>query len=78
MAVTAIGRMRDLLMLMQLKLSENEIVLLTFTGVPGAAAELYILNRLDHTTTSVKTWKTVADLNRWAMGDLEKRMAEFL
>lgn len=77
MAKTITGRLRDLVILMQQKQEPDNVVLLTITG-GRPAAELYILNRKTGEMNTIKTWATVLEMNRWAMNDLSKTMAEFI
>lgn len=76
-AVTALGRVRDLMILMQQKLEPEEVVLLTFTGA-SPAGELYVLNRKTNEVHTIATFKTVASFNRWARKDLRTIMQEFI
>jgi hypothetical protein len=69
--------MRDLLILMQARVEPNEVVLLTVTGLKPAA-ELYVLNKETKEMTTIKTFDTVAEMNRFAMKDLALIMAEFI
>ncbi len=77
MAVTHLGRVRDLLILMQQKLSKDETALLTVTG-GSPAAELYILNHKTNEMQTIKEFQSIREFNRWAAGNLEITMSEFI